>query len=67
MAIQLFAEPTQPTFLKNLEAKNYNNPLISESDLSIDGPYDHEIINNISRSEATDRWFCNNCTMKGDK
>ena len=44
----------------------FNNPLISESDLAT-GNYDPKIINNIDRIKETDRWFCNNCTMKDDK
>ena len=41
---------------------SYNNPLISESDLSIGGQYDPEIINNIHRVHPnSDRWFCYNC------
>ena len=45
----------------------FNNPLISESNLTIGAPFDPEIINNITRYERSDRWFCNNCTMKDDK
>jgi hypothetical protein len=46
----------------------YNNPLISESDLSICGPYDPEIINNIDRVHPnSDRWFCYNCNFRDDK
>jgi hypothetical protein len=44
----------------------FNNPLISESDLTT-GTYDPKIINSICRFEGTDRWFCRNCNMKGDK
>jgi len=40
--------------------------LISEADLANDKYYP-EIINNIGRFEGTDRWFCNNCTMRADK
>ena len=47
---------------------SYNNPLISESDLSIGGQYDPEIINNIHRVHPnSDRWFCYNCTLRDDK
>ena len=49
------------------EEEKFNNPLISESDLSIGGPYDPEIINNIKRIEGRDRWFCFNCDQKQDK
>jgi hypothetical protein len=46
----------------------FNNPLIVESDLSIGGyNYDPEIINNIDRFDGSDQWFCNNCSIKGDK
>ena len=46
----------------------FNNPLIFESDLSIGRyNYDPEIINNIGRFDGSDRWFCNNCSIKGDK
>jgi hypothetical protein len=56
------------TTLPSIEKEKFNNQLISESDLSIDGPYDPEIINNINRLYPnSDRWFCNNCTMRGDK
>ena len=44
----------------------FNNPLISVSDLDIGYDYQPEIINNIDRFR-TDRWFCRNCTFKGDK
>ncbi len=44
----------------------FNNPLISESDLNT-GNYDPKIINNLDRFKGTDRWFCKNCTMKEDK
>ena len=48
--------------------KLFTNPLISESDLSIGGPYDPEIINNINRVHPnSDRWFCYNCTLRDDK
>jgi len=54
---------------EKIEAELFTNPLISESDLLADQDYDYdpEIINNIGRFEWSDRWFCNNCTMKGDK
>ena len=46
----------------------FNNPLISESDLLLeDYPYDPKIINNIYRFEGNDHWFCKSCAMKGDK
>ena len=45
----------------------FTNPLISESDLS-NANYNPKIINNINRLYPnSDRWFCNNCTMRGDK
>ncbi|HSF50155.1 MAG TPA: AAA family ATPase, partial [Nitrososphaeraceae archaeon] len=44
----------------------YNNPLISEADLD-NGDYYPEIINNISKYEGSDYWFCYNCKWKGDK
>jgi hypothetical protein len=47
--------------------KLFNNPLISEADL-LTGNYDPEVINNIDRVHPnSDHWFCNNCTMRGDK
>ena len=46
--------------------EDFNNPLISESDLST-GTYDPKIINSIDRIKGTDRWFCKNCTIKADK
>lgn len=53
---------------QNIQEIAYENPLISESDLSIGGPYDPEIINNIDRVHPnSDRWFCNNCTLRDDK
>ena len=57
----------QSTALK-IQSELFRNPLISESDLAIGGPYDPEVINNINRVHPnSDRWFCNNCTMRGDK
>jgi hypothetical protein len=52
-----------------IKAGLFTNPLISESDLLSDEDYDYdpEIINNITRNHGSDRWFCNNCTMRGDK
>ena len=51
-----------------IEAGLFTNPLISESDLAIGGPYDPEVINNINRVHPnSDSWFCNHCTMRGDK
>jgi hypothetical protein len=68
LPIQLSTEPTQqPTLLKKSEVKGYTHPLISESDLSVGGPFDLDIINTIDRFEGRDRWFCNNCTAQGDK
>ena len=49
-----------------LKQGEFNNPLISESDLTT-STYDPKIINSIHRFEGTDRWFCKNCAMKGDK
>jgi hypothetical protein len=46
--------------------EDFNNPLISESDLTT-GTYDPKIINSIDRIKGTDRWFCKNCTIKEDK
>jgi len=45
----------------------FNTPLISASDMDTAYDYQPEIINNIDRFEGTDRWFCKNCTLKGDK
>jgi hypothetical protein len=57
----------QSTALK-IQSELFRNPLISESDLAIGGPYDPEVINNINRVHPnSDHWFCNNCTMRGDK
>ena len=55
------------TTLPYIEKKEFNNPLISESDLSIGGPYDPYIINNIKRIAGTDSWYCFNCDRKQDK
>ena len=53
---------------QNIQEILYDNPLISETDLSIGGPYDPEIINNIDRVHPnSDRWFCYNCTLRDDK
>jgi hypothetical protein len=49
-----------------LQQGEFNNPLISESDLTT-STYDPKIINSIHRFEGTDRWFCKNCAIKGDK
>ena len=49
-----------------LKQGEFNNPLISESDLTT-STYDPKIINSMHRFEGTDRWFCKNCAMKGDK
>ncbi len=47
--------------------KLFNNPLISESNLST-GNYNPQVINNIDRVHPnSDRWFCNNCTFRDDK
>ena len=49
----------------------FNNPLISEQDLKDPNgyKYDPEIINNITRFNNSDQWFCKNkdCKIKGDK
>ena len=59
--------PRQST-LSKIESGLFTNPLIAESDLTLeDYDYDPEIINNIGRFEWSDRWFCNNCTLKDDK
>ena len=50
-----------------VKQEEFNNPLISESDLTTGYVYQPEIINNINKFEGTDRWFCKNCAMKGDK
>lgn len=54
-----------------IEAGLFTNPLISESDLLLDEDYDYdpEIINNITRYENSDRWFCTftKCKSTGDK
>ena len=50
-----------------VKQEEFNNPLISDSDLTTDYVYQAEIINNINKFEGTDRWFCKNCAMKGDK
>ena len=44
--------------------------MISEPDLLLANDnydYDPNIINNKDRFEGTDRWFCKNCKIKGDK
>ena len=64
-ASNAFIPPFLP--LPYIEKEKFNNPLISESDLSMGGPYDPEIINNIKRIEGRDRWFCFNCDQKQDK
>ena len=49
---------------------SYNNPLISEDLKDPNGfQYDPEIINNITRFNNSDQWFCKNkdCKIKGDK
>lgn len=51
---------------RKLIDKEYNNSLITVADLAT-GSYDPQIIHNIDRFKGTDRWFCNNCTMRGDK
>jgi hypothetical protein len=46
---------------------SYENPF-SESDLSIGGPFDPDIINNVDRVQPNSyRWFYNNCTLRDDK
>jgi replicative DNA helicase Mcm len=57
---------TSVTSDRKLIDKEYNNSLITVSDLAT-GSYDPQIINYIDRFKGTDRWFCNNCTMRGDK
>ena len=49
-----------------VKQEEFNNPLISESDLTT-GTYDPIIINSIYRFKGTDRWSCKNCTMNDDK
>jgi hypothetical protein len=45
----------------------FNNPLISKSDLAT-GNYNPKIINNINKLYPnSDRWFCTNCTFIDDK
>ena len=56
---------TQQKFLDKYE--EFNNPLISVSDLHTGYDYDPKIINNVYRFEGKDHWFCKNCAMKGDK
>jgi hypothetical protein len=52
---------------KKIDVGLFTNSLISESDL-LTGNYNPEIINNIDRVHPnSDRWFCNHCTMRGDK
>ncbi|HET9806251.1 MAG TPA: hypothetical protein VFP49_05040, partial [Nitrososphaeraceae archaeon] len=51
---------------QSIQEISYDNPLISKSDL-IGYNYDPKIINAIYRFEGTDRWGCNQCTMRGDK
>lgn len=65
--------PFTPSHSKNSlaviddEVGLFTNPLISESDL-LTGNYDPEVINNIDRVHpGSDRWFCNNCTLRDDK
>jgi hypothetical protein len=60
----------QHSIFSKIKTGLFINPLISESDLLLANDnydYDPNIINNIYRFEGTDRWFCNNCTIKGDK
>ena len=62
--------PSQQFILSKIEARFFINPLISESDLLLakdNYDFDPNIINNIDRFEGTERWFCKNCNIKGDK
>jgi len=62
--------PLQQFILSKIKAGFFTNPLISESDLLLANDnydFDPNIINNIDRFEGTDRWFCKNCNIKGDK
>jgi hypothetical protein len=56
---------------EKIEAGLFTNPLISESDLLADQDYDYEpeIINNITRNQGSDRWYClfTKCKVTGDK
>ena len=56
-----------PTTYSKIEAELFTNSLISVSDVSANYEYRPEIINNISKFEGTDHWFCKNCNIKGDK
>ena len=48
----------QSTALK-IQSEFFTNPLISESDFTMGGPYDPEVINNINRVHPnSDHWFC---------
>ena len=61
-------ETPRQRILSKIELGLFTNPLISESDLTLeDYDYDPGIINNIERFGWSDRWFCNNCSMKDDK
>ena len=62
--------PSQQFILSKIKAGFFTNPLISEPDLLLANDnydYDPNIINNIDRFEGTDRWYCKNCNIKGDK
>ena len=61
---------SQKFILSKIKAGFFTNPLISEPDLLLGNDnydYDPNIINNIDRCEGTDRWYCKNCNIKGDK
>jgi len=70
--IDPFSKIPQPTTSKQsmalkIQTRLFTNPLISISDL-LTGNYDPEVINNIERvHQNSDRWFCNNCTLRDDK
>jgi hypothetical protein len=68
-AFSALMPPSQQQSMESkIQAGLFTNPLISESDLSIGGPYDPEIINNIDRVHPnSDRWLCYNCTLRDDK
>ncbi|HSF51250.1 MAG TPA: hypothetical protein VLA74_10860 [Nitrososphaeraceae archaeon] len=58
---------SQQSMQLKIQAGLFTNPLISESDL-LTGNYDPQVINNIDRVHPdSDRWFCNNCTLRDDK
>ena len=62
--------PSQQFILSKIKAGFFTNPHLSEPDLLLANDnydFDPNIINNIDRFEGTDRWFCKNCNIKGDK